>query len=71
MNHRNIIVFQAIKVYTADFFEPFVAMQIQEEQVANGISFSPWMIAGNITFGICLIEYRFKVNIWNYSEMFI
>ena len=49
-------MFQAIKVYTANFFEPFVAMQIQEEEVANGMSFSPWMIAGNLTLRIDLVK---------------
>jgi hypothetical protein len=58
MNHRNTSVFQAIKVYTANFFEPFGAMQTQEDDTRfDGMSFSPWMIAGNLTLSIGLVKY--------------
>jgi len=50
---ENDIKLKAIKVFTADFFEPFVAMQLQEDSTQGGYlknktHFSPWMVAAQL-----------------------
>ena len=36
-----------MKEFTAEFFDPFLVMALQEDVVVHEVRTSPWMVAGN------------------------